>query len=163
MKLRMEYAFIIMIVLASFYSAGCAVKPNPDNVPAIANTIKTSADFIASQGLKFLHDRKPDQVAGAIDDLNSLVAVALLYSDDKVSVSDVVTTVTTALNRLNLRFDLVGGNDSALILATIGFLGNGASFWFTEGTLPQDFGIYLNSLALGIQDGIAWYNTTEGI
>ncbi|MGH7892937.1 MAG: hypothetical protein ACREN0_11765, partial [Thermodesulfobacteriota bacterium] len=131
-----------------------------DQVVQIAQSLQIGAELVTGQGLKLLTTKKPEEVPGAITDLQSIVEIAPKYSDGQVSVSDVTFTVTTVLNRLNARFGLVEGEGTEYILASLNAVSRIVEIYFTEASLPSEFGIYVNALAVGVQDGLdAYYET----
>lgn len=146
--------FVTCIFVLFIFLAGCAKDVGQDKVIQIAQTVRVSANFLTVQGIGLLERYAPEQVGSTVADLNSIVDVAKKYVDNKVTVGDVVSTVTIVLDRLNERFELVEADGVSVILATISALGQIVEIYFVEADLPQEAGIYLNSFAIGIQDGL---------
>lgn len=150
----MRATFIVAVFIAFGFITGCAKDVGQDKVVQIAQTVRVSANFLTVQGLGLLERYEPEQVEATKADLGSIVDVAKKYADGKVTVGDVVSTVTIVLDRLNDRFELVEADGVSVILATISALGQIVEIYFVEADLPQEAGIYLNSFAIGIQDGL---------
>lgn len=160
MRHFIEKGICIGLILFAFSILGCAKNVGQDNVPKIANTIQLAAEFVTTQGLTLLHNKKPEQVAGALSDLTAITSVAGKYTDGKASVGDVAFTVTEALNRLNARFAVIDSEQTSLILATVNTLSRMVELYFVEAALPDEFGTYLGAFAKGVTDGKTWFMET---
>lgn len=150
----MRATFIVAVFIAFGLIAGCAKDVGQDKVIQIAQTVRVSANFLTVQGIDLLERYEPGHVEATKSDLGAIVDVAKKYADGKVTVGDVVSTITIVLDRLNDRFELVEADGVSVILATISALGQVVEIYFVEADLPQEAGIYLNSFAIGIQDGL---------
>lgn len=146
--------FLTCIFVLFVFLAGCAKDVGNDKVVQIAQTVRVSANFLTVQGIGLLERYEPREVEATKSDLGAIVDVAKKYADGKVTVGDVVSTITIVLDRLNERFELVEADGVSVILATISALGQIVEIYFVEADLPQEAGIYLNSFAIGIQDGL---------
>lgn len=158
MKRYIRLALISVILV--FGAVSCAKDVGEDNVPKIANTIQIAAEFVTTQGLTLLHDKKPEEIPGALADLGTITVIAQKYADGSVSVGDVAFTITEALNRLNARFAVIDSEYTGQILASVNILARIVEIYFVQASLPSEFGIYLGGFSQGIGDGLAWYNTT---
>lgn len=160
MRNLIERGICIGLILFAFSILGCAKNIGVDNVPKIANTIQIAAEFVTTQGLTLLKDKKPSELPGALTDLSSITAVADKYADGKASVGDVAFTITEALNRLNARFALIESDQTGLILSTINTLARMVELYFVEASLPDEFGTYVGAFAAGVKDGKTWFMET---
>ena len=150
-----------LILVALLVMTGCAKDVGQDRVVQISQTIRVTSYFLTSQGLTWLEPRAPEEVPGAIADLDAVRTIALKYADGTLSVGDVASSLTIILESLNTRFEVVEGDGVGVILSAIDALSQLVSIYFVEATLPEEVGIYLNSFAIGIQDGLAAYGGKE--
>lgn len=156
-----KYKFVLVLVALSMIgimAAGCAKDVGQDNVPIIASGIFDASEIISGKGLDTLNQFYPEQTPIVISSLESIVEIAGMYTDGKMTGRDVAMSVSVIIDQVNAQFELLDSIYADFIYTGLDFLARQFDRFVEAKQLPEEFGLYLSSLSMGIQEGLAWYH-----
>ncbi len=151
---------LVLFVLLGTFPIGCAKDVGDDTVQDIAVVLNILSEGVAEEGLIFLQKERPDLVPEIVTNLNIIIETAQLYQDGTATVSDFVTTLNNALERINALTDFLDQEQAELISRSISRASMVFNRYIQEVTVPEEAGVYIQAVSSGIQSGIDIFNGT---
>lgn len=151
---------VAVLIVALWLSASCAKNPDtgeyePD-YPTIASATNISAETLSFEGLKWLHQNKPEYVEDTYTDLVSVSVIIGNYADGDVVAGEVVLDAIEIFQRVQARFENLNEPVVNIIIGTVGAISGALNIVITA--VPEDAALVLTNLALGLNSGLERYS-----
>ena len=150
---------VILILIPLLAFGGCAKNPDTGKYEVdyeqLADVAQQTARYFSFEGLKYLHEKAPNQVTPAYNSFAALVEIVQRYSDGTIEIGEVAQTAVGIFQQIKNYFPATDTTITNLVAGWVSVLSGTLNLVLTA--VPEKVALVLTGIALGFQGGLEDY------